>query len=282
MTNSQDKTTLKSLYTYSRSCKDASTRFSKETGRKLERLLQQKDEFIYQLGHDLKSPLTPLVSLLPIIEKTEDDPKSKQLLGILCRNVNYMKNLVVKTLELARLNAPSTVFDIKDINLGEELENSIKDQRLISDGKDFTVDNKIGENIFVKADKLRLDEVLNNLINNAVKYSPYGSTITVDARDDGDFVTVSIMDSGIGMTAEQIDHIFDEFYKADESRHDSSSSGLGLSICKRIVEKHGGRIWAVSPGPEKGSTFYFTIPKSPCINEHKYRFKNIKKEKGER
>ncbi len=248
----------------------------------VERLLQQKDEFIYQLGHDLKSPLTPLVSILPIIEKTEDDPKSKQLLGVLCRNVYYMKNLVVKTLELARLNAPSTIFDIKDINLGQELENSIKDQQLISDGKDFTVENKISENLFVKADKLRLGEVFNNLINNAVKYSPYGCTITVDAQDNGDFVTVSIMDSGNGMTAEQIDHIFDEFYKADKSRHDSGSSGLGLPICKRIVEKHGGRIWAVSPGPKKGSTFYFTIPKSSHINEYKYSFKNIKKKKGKR
>ena len=225
-------------------------------------LLKEKQEFINRLGHDLKSPLNPLVNLLPILENTEDDPKSKELIGILRRNVDYMKNLVVKTLELAQLNAPSTVFDMKDITLWEEAENSIKDQQLMYDGKDCTVENKIDENIFVKADKLRLGEVFNNLINNAVKYSPYGSTITVDAHDNGDFVTVSIMDSGVGMTGEQLGHIFDDFYKADESRHDFSSSGLGLSICKHIVEKHGGRIWAESPGLGKGSTFYFKLPKA--------------------
>jgi len=204
--------------------------------------------------------LTPLVTLLPILEETEKDPKSKELFEILHRNVDRMKNLVVKTLELAWLNAPSTVFDMKDLNLWEAAENSIKDQQLILDENDFSVENKIDENIFVIADKQQLYGVFVNLINNAIAYSPYGGTITVDAHDKGDLVTVSIKDSGAGMTAEQIDRIFDEFYKADESRHDFDSSGLGLSICKRIVEKHGGKIWVESLGHNKGSTFYFTIP----------------------
>ena len=223
-------------------------------------LLNEKQEFINQLSHDLKTPLTPLVSLLPILENTEKDPKSKELLKVLHRNVDHIKHLVVKTLDLSRLNTPGTMPDIEDIHLWESAENSIKDQQLMCDKKDFTVENKIDENIFVKADKLRLSEVLNNLINNAVKYNPLGGNITVDAHGDGDFVTVSVTDSGIGMTTEQIDHIFDEFYKADESRHDFKSSGLGLSICKRIVEIHGGKIWAESPGLGRGSTFYFTIP----------------------
>ena len=171
-----------------------------------------------------------------------------------------MRNIVHKTLEFAELNTSSVVFYIEDINLWEVVENSIKDQQLMYDEKGITFENKIDENIFVKADKLRLSEVFNNFINNAVKYSPLDGSITVDALDDGDFVTISVMDSGVGMTTDQIDRIFDEFYKADESRHDFGSSGLGLPICKRIVEKHGGRIWAESLGLKKGSTFYFTIP----------------------
>jgi signal transduction histidine kinase len=211
--------------------------------------------------------LTPLVNLLPILEKTEKDPKSKELLEILRKSTNRMRNIVIKTLKLAKLNAPSTMFDLKDINLWEEAEDSIKDQQMIYNEKKFIVENKIDENIFIKADKQQLGEVFSNLISNAVKYSPPGGTITIDAHDnDGDFVTVSIMDFGDGLTYEQIDHIFDEFYKTDESRHDLESSGLGLSICKRIVEKHGGRIWVKSSGLGKGSTFYFTIPKSSSIN----------------
>lgn len=227
----------------------------------VEKLLKQKNEFIAQLGHDLKSPLTPLVCLLPLLEKREKDSKSKELIEILHRNIDRMNNIVCKTLKFAELNTPGTTkFITEDIKLWEEAENSIKDQQMMYDEKGITFENKIDENIFVKADKLRLSEVLNNLINNAVKYNPLGGNITVDAHDDGDFVTVSVTDSGIGMTTEQIDHIFDEFYKADESRHDFKSSGLGLSICKRIVEIHGGKIWAESPGLGKGSTFYFTIP----------------------
>lgn len=234
-------------------------------------LLNEKQEFINQLSHDLKTPLTPLVSLLPILENTEKDPKSKELLKVLHRNVDHIKHLVVKTLDLSRLNTPGTMPDMEDIHLWESAENSIKDQQLLCDEKEFTVDNKIDENIFIKADKLRLGEVFSNLINNAVRYSPYGSTITVKAHDDGDFVKVSIIDSGIGMTVEQIDHVFDDFYKVDKSRHDFSSSGLGLSICKYIVEKHGGKIWAESPGLGKGSTFYFKLPKDYKKHEIKSR-----------
>jgi PAS domain S-box-containing protein len=238
----------------------------KERTAEVENLLKQKDEFINQLSHDLRTPLNPLVNLLPLLEKTEKDSKSKELFGVLRRSVNRMKNIVSKTLKLARLNAPSTKFDLKDINLWEEAEYSIKDQQLICDEWKFNVENKIDKNIFVKADKLQLNEVFGNLISNAVKYSPLDANITVDAHDDGDFVTVSIMDSGRGLTSEQINHIFDEFYKTDESRHELESTGLGLSICKCIVEKHGGRIWAESLGLRKGSTFYFTIPKSSSIN----------------
>jgi len=227
----------------------------------VQKLLKQKDEFIQQLGHDLKSPLTPLVGLLPLLEKTERNPKSQKLFEILHRNIDCLKNIVFKILELAELNTPDTSkFIIEDINLWEEAENTIKDIKLIYDEKGIEVENKIDENIFVKADSVRLCEVFNNLIINAVKYSPYGSNVSIDAIDDGEFVTVSILDSGVGMTKKQLKYIFNEFYKADESRHDSYSTGLGLSICKRIVEKQGGRIWAESSGLGKGSTFYFTVP----------------------
>ena len=108
--------------------------------------------------------------------------------------------------------------------------------------------------------RLRLEELFDNLITNAVKYTPEnGGTITVDAKEEKGQITVSITDTGIGITEEHKKHIFDEFYKADESRHEISSAGLGLSICKRIIEKHGGKIWVESLGLGKGSTFYFTL-----------------------
>jgi signal transduction histidine kinase len=102
-----------------------------------------------------------------------------------------------------------------------------------------------------------------------VKYTDKKGTVTIDAKVEDNIITVSIRDTGIGMTREQLSQVFDEFYKADSSRHDFDSSGLGMPICKRIVERHGGSIWAESEGPGKGSTFYFTLPRELINNNQK-------------
>ena len=232
----------------------------KERTVEVEKLLNQKDEFVNQLGHDLKNPLGPLINLLPIIEEKETDPESKEMFEVINRNVTYIKNLVVKTIKLARLNAPSTQLSMEDTTLMDEINKVIERGGLLIDENNIKIESVVHNDIFVKADKLQLEELFENLIGNSVKYSPNGGNITIDAKDDDKFIVVSIKDEGAGMTSEQLNHIFEEFYKADESRHDFSSSGLGLSICKRIVEKHGGKIWAESEGKGKGTTMFFTIP----------------------
>lgn len=226
----------------------------------LEQLLKQKDEFIGQLGHDLKNPLQPLVGLLPIIMEQEKDPKLKEHLRIIVHNVEYMRALIFETLELARLRSSNIKFDIKEINLKQEIDTVLENQQLYLKENKMNVKNQVDSAFVVMADTLRLAELINNLITNAVKYTPKGSgVIVIDAKKDRGFVTVSVKDNGIGMTKEQINRIFDDFYMADESRRRVDSSGLGLAICKRIVKKHGGKIWVESPGEGKGSTFYFTL-----------------------
>jgi len=151
-------------------------------------------------------------------------------------------------------------MNMEDANLLDEVNDVIGNNELLFEENSIEIDNKISDKTIIKADKLRLTELFDNLFSNSVKYSPDGGTITIDAKQDTDFVTVSIKDTGMGMTEEQLSHIFDEFYKIDEARHDFDSSGLGLTICKRIVEKHGGKIWAESSGEEKGTTMFFTLP----------------------
>ncbi|MEA2033545.1 MAG: ATP-binding protein [Euryarchaeota archaeon] len=232
----------------------------KERTAEVEKLLRHKDEFITQLGHDLKTPLAPLVSLLPMVEKREKDPKSKELLEVTIHSVNYMKDLVIKTLQIARLSSPDVERNIEDINLLQGANNVIGSEKYIVKEKGIKIENKINDKISVKADKQRFEELFGNIVTNAVKFTPDGGgTITIDAKEDKDFITVSVKDTGIGITGEQLEHIFDEFYKADESRHELDSSGLGLSICKRIVEQHGGKIRAESQGQGMGTTIYFTL-----------------------
>jgi PAS domain S-box-containing protein len=226
----------------------------------IKHLLDQKDEFINQLGHDLKNPLGPLLNLLPILKEQNINSKNKEIFEILDRNINYMQNLVVKTIQLASLNSPNTKLNYEDISLLEEINNVIDQNKYLFIDNNIKIKNKINENLIITADKLKLTEVFNNLINNSVKYSNEEGKIIFDAKYDNKFVTISVEDDGVGMTDRQKQLIFDEFYKADSSRHDFDSSGLGLPICKRIIEKHGGKIWVESSGIGRGSIFYFTIP----------------------
>jgi signal transduction histidine kinase len=231
-----------------------------ERTQEVETLLKQKDEFINQLGHDLKNPLGPLINLLPLLEDQEADSGKKEMLTVLHRNADYMKNLVVKTLDLAVLNSPNTKFSMETMNLFKEVSQIINNKKILFDEKNVNISNTISRSLKVSADRLRLEELLTNLFENSVKYSKDGCRITVAAEPSNGMVKVSVTDTGIGMTKEEIDRIFDEFYKADSARHDIQSTGLGMSICKRIVEKHGGRIWVESPGPGKGTTVFFTVP----------------------
>ncbi len=226
----------------------------------IDQLLKLKDEFINQLGHDLKNPLGPLINLIPLLQRDETDPKKLEMLTVINRNVGYMKNLVTKTLELARLNSPNTTFNFERIHLKSKVEDILETNKLLFQQHGIVVIQRVSEDIFVTADDLRLEELFNNLINNAVKYTQDKGSILIDASKKNEVVTISVSDNGIGMTEKQLIHLFDEFYKADTSRHDFDSSGLGMSICKRIVDRHGGRIWVESEGLGKGSTFYFTLP----------------------
>jgi signal transduction histidine kinase len=232
-----------------------------ERTKKIQFLLKQKDEFINQLGHDLKNPLGPMLHLLPILERKEQETKYKDMIRVLQRNAGYMKNLVTKTIDLAQLNSSQTNFNFEKINLTDEINQIIQTNKMLFDEKNIRLIYNFTEDQYIYADKLRIGELINNLFNNAVKYSKENSSIEIIIDNQPENMHVSIKDTGIGMTQDQLSHIFDEFYKADESRHDFESSGLGMPICKRIVEKHGGKIWAESPGLGAGSTIHFNLPK---------------------
>jgi len=231
-----------------------------ERTQEIQKLLKHKIEFIGQLGHDLKSPLTPLVGLLPTIEKKEKDPELKELLGVINRNVLFMRDIVVKTLKLERLNSPKLVLNFEQANLFDCVDRMISTKEYVFKEKSLNVTNNVDKDFVVSIDKIEFNELMDNLLTNAVKFTSNNGSISVDTQKENGFVKVSVSDTGAGLTAEHIEHIFEEFYKVDPSRHDLDSSGLGLSICKRIVERHGGRIWVQSAGLGKGSTFHFLLP----------------------
>ncbi len=226
----------------------------------IKKLLDQKDQFITQLGHDLRTPLSPLINLLPVIEKKEKDPKLKEFLKIISKSTNNLNQVVKKTLKLAQLNSTKISFDTKDLMLVKEVKHAIHRFTSYDIEANISFKNNVSDNIIVQSDSILLGEVFDNLFSNAIKYSPNGGEIKIDAIKKNGYATVSVSDCGIGLNKDQIKYVFDEFYKVDESRHDLKSHGLGMSICKRIIEKQKGIIWVESEGIGKGITIYFTLP----------------------
>lgn len=221
-------------------------------------LLRQKDGFVNRLGHDLKTPLMPLVGLLPMVEQRIGDSKAKNMIRLAIDSVGYMRNLVERTLCLARFNVKEDV-QLQEVHLWTEVRNAVASMLHTFEDHHMRVDNNVDMSLNVFADPIELWEVLQNLLSNAVQYTNPGGVITIKTTKQKNEVIVSISDTGIGMSSEEIERIFEEFYKADKSRHDRSSIGLGLSICKQIVSRQGGRIWAQSAGLGQGSTIYFTL-----------------------
>jgi len=191
--------------------------------------------------------------------KTEKDA---EIVEVLQRNAKYMLNLVKRTIELAKLNSSKTKFDFESVDLSDLIDEVLYANSSLFDESNIKVNNTISSRIPTRVDTLHIQEVFTNLFNNAVKYTNGPGKIFIDAKQNDDYVLISVKDTGIGISKDQLPCLFDEYFKADPSRHDFDSSGLGLPICKRIIQRHKGRIWAESEGLGKGSTFYFTLPLS--------------------
>ncbi|MBC8549154.1 MAG: hybrid sensor histidine kinase/response regulator [Candidatus Brocadiales bacterium] len=226
----------------------------------IKKLLIQKDAFVNQLSHDLKTPLTPLVALLPMVADRTEDSESKRMLDLIMDNVDYMKNLTERTLQLAQLNSPGISLKLEKVDLVSEISNTIESLSSLFKENGIKVVNNTTIPLDIEADRMLIKELIHNLVSNTIKYTNGDGVVTFDSFLKDDSVEISIKDTGIGMTLEQQKRMFEEFYKADDSRNDRASTGLGLTICQRIVEIHGGSIRAESKGPGHGTTVCFTLP----------------------
>jgi signal transduction histidine kinase len=236
----------------------------------INRLLKHKSRFIDNLSHDLATPITPLISLLPLIKDELQNEKSKELLDTCIRNVEYIKRVINNSRELADIG--STDFIFKRENLAEIVDQLIKKYDVAFKGYSVNAQNSIDRKIIIKTEKERLLQLLDHLTSNAINSMPNGGLISFVAKqvkkENKTFIQITVTDTGIGLTREQTDHIFEEFYKTDNSRHKLDSTGLGLAICKTIIEKHGGKIWADSHG--KGTSIYFTVPSQESIHSRSF------------
>jgi signal transduction histidine kinase len=236
------------------------------------KLLMEKARFMDNLSHDLATPLTPIISLLPLVKEDITDPKLSELIDICIRNAEYIKRVIYNVRELAEISVTDLL--LKKENLNEMVNNIINKYEIILKTANIQINNKTNKDVYVKTDKKRFLQVLDQVISNAVNSMPKGGMLTIQSKtiskEKEEFFQVSIKDTGFGLTRTQTNKIFNEFYKTDESRHKLDSTGLGLAICKKIIEKHNGRIWADSHGEGTGTTINFTIPSSGIIYDRSF------------
>lgn len=223
---------------------------------------RQMESLMLKLGHDLKTPLTPLFTLLPLIRERVDDPDTQRMLDICCSNAQHIMNLSSKTMRLAGLSSFTGEALREALELGPAVQGVCLEQSEMMELKNLRCENSIpaGLFVFVVFDQIR--DLFSNLISNAVNASLIGGVIGISARKRGEMVEVTVKDEGTGLTEEYTESIFEEFFKMDEARQDPRALGLGLSICKRIVLNHGGRIWAESKGLGCGTSILFTLPQA--------------------
>jgi len=218
-----------------------------------------------QIGHDLKTPLTPLVAILPYIRKKVSDPEICELLDVSIEDVGTIRKMITTILELAQMNALYTISDIKRVNLRVSLDQIISDNAYLIHQKSLKIIQEIPDSYSVMISPMHLETLMGNVISNAVKYSYIDGEISLSAYERKDSIIVTVRDKGVGIEPEVIPRIFDEFYRADSSRHDRESHGLGLSIAERVVDIYGGSISVESEGIGKGSTFFIQLKKNPVF-----------------
>ena len=228
------------------------------------KLDQLKDDFIGLVSHELRSPMTVITgainTLLTEAERLSPE-ESRQLLKDAALESELLSHLLGNLLELSRAQAERLFLHAEAIDVKRVIQDAVEGVKRQSSTHQFVVSlpRKLP---LVYADELRLERILYNLLENAVKYSPQGGKIRVSAKPEGEYLVIGVSDRGMGISPSDQAKLFAPFQRLEEFRPEGARGvGLGLLVCRRLVEAHGGRIWVESE-PGRGSTFFFTMPLS--------------------
>jgi signal transduction histidine kinase len=224
---------------------------------------RSKQEFSSMITHELKTPLVPIIgygSLFLNDRLGELTPRQKEKLQIIFNSAKKLAALSQDLLDVQKLELGELHLGMADASASQIIESSINSLATEAEARNIILVNNSNGGVVLKCDPDRIAQVLNNLVNNAIKFSHDRGTIELDAKMQDDSVVFSVKDSGIGIPKAKQDKIFTKFYQVDTSlTRKAGGTGLGLAVCKGIVEAHGGRIWLESE-EGKGSIFSFSIP----------------------
>lgn len=228
-----------------------------------QRAVQARDDLVAVVSHDLKNPLGVIemqaAVLLRTAQPVDEEPSRRLRASAECiqRAVARMNALIHDLLDLAAIEAGRFGLNCRTEDVREVVEEALTILRPLATGKHITLEAQLAEAARIELDRERFFQVLSNLVGNAIKFTPDGGTVTVRTDRAGDELLFTVKDTGPGVAADQLPHVFDRYWQAAHKRR--HGSGLGLYIAKGIVEAHGGRIW-VEPPSAGGACFRFTLP----------------------
>lgn len=226
--------------------------------RRAELLAQAREDVLGVVAHDLRNPLN-LIQMTVELIRDEDLPveRRKEMLDIGLRAAKQMSRLIEDLLDHVRLQAGRLSLDVEDVSVHTIIQDAEETFRPLAARRHVQFEANGQDGVSVRADRTRVSQIVGNLIGNAIKFTPEKGMVKLLATPDDKQVVFQVVDDGPGIAADNISHLFDNFWQARKS--DKRGVGLGLAIAKELVEAHGGRIW-VESSADRGSTFSFSLP----------------------
>jgi PAS domain S-box-containing protein len=231
----------------------------------LEEEIQKRTEFTRALVHELKTPITPVLAAVELLREEVDDELSLRLVQSIDRSASNLNRRIDELLDMARGETDMLQLEARQVNTPVLLRNISDELTPLAQRNGLDFSSEFPDTLpVIVADEGRLRQVIVNLLNNAMKFTPRGGRVVLKAREEGDNIIIDVEDSGPGITEENQRQLFQPYYKRTGERERLSGLGLGLFLAKRFVELHGGRIW-VNSQPGRGSTFSFSLPVKPPV-----------------
>jgi signal transduction histidine kinase/DNA-binding NarL/FixJ family response regulator len=224
------------------------------------RATRARDEMLAIVAHDLRNPLNTISMSTQVLDELTDAgaaPVQARQVEVILRSVRRMNELIQDLLDIKRIESGRLLVEPRPEDPGALIREALEILRPLAEARAQRLEHELGRLPPVLADPPRIQQLISNLVGNAIKFTPAGGSIVVRAAADTDEIRVCVEDTGPGIPAEQLPHVFGHFWQAD--RADRRGIGLGLAIAKGIAEAHGGRIW-VSSREGGGSAFFFTLP----------------------
>jgi two-component system sensor histidine kinase MtrB len=226
------------------------------------RLAEQRERqltYLAAIAHDLRNPLGAIqMSIELLLEEPDLSPTGNQTVGIISRQTGYLNRLVEDFLDRSQIEAGKLNLKLEAVNLIDTIEDSVRLYQNLAPQHQIQIEKDL-DRVLISADSLRVSQVFNNLISNAIKYSPKGGRITIQIRTESNQVIVRVCDSGVGISPEEVSSIFKPFNRSKLARETVPGIGLGLSTSKKIIEAHQGSI-SVESKPGHGTRFIVTFP----------------------